>query len=234
MSALTPLSFRHEKGPDEPQPGRYQYPPIGSADHPADSPATVSARRMKQLETMLQEVQGRAEIVEKEAYDKAYLAGEKAGMALGKKRAEQILVMLENSLHGVEAEMEAILQSFGQAAMDVAGFVARQVVADAIVSDKSRLWKLAKQAVDQLPAATELTIAVSPDDFSTFSRLLEDSDSLSVLCSDAATQSGTCRIISSQQDILIDPVAAVADCLDQLRPALLHRSEPPRSPDHEH
>ncbi|WP_227819363.1 FliH/SctL family protein [Mariprofundus micogutta] len=191
-------------------------PPTDSAPRSVDS-----ATRMKQLEQMLHEAQGRAEIVEKEAYDKAYLAGEKAGMALGKKRAEQILESIEESLHGVEASLAPIHQAFSEAVFDVARHIAEQIVGKAIEQDHSKLLKIAEQAAAQLPDTTELKVAVSVDDYASFKRLLEESNSLTVLTSDINTANGTCRIVSAQQDILIDPVAAVAGYLEQLAPAML-------------
>jgi len=220
MSTLTPLSFPEETIPSGQPSGAFPYAPIGDGRHHENQAAAGGAHRMQQLEAMLKEVQGRAEIVEKEAYDKAYLAGEKAGMALGKRRGEQILASLQESLKDTGAALAAIQESFAEAAMDVAGFIARQIIADALQDNKAILLDLAKQAAEQLPDATALTIAVSPDDFFAFKRLLEESDSLSALSSDAAIQNGTCRIISSQQDILVDPVAAVDSWLDTLGPVL--------------
>jgi len=221
MSTLIPLSFPEETSISSQQTGKFPYAPIGTEHNHGDQSAAGSVHRMQQLEAMLKEVQGRAEIVEKEAYDKAYLAGEKAGMALGKRRGEQILGSLQESLKDTGASLAAIQQSFADVAMDVAGFIAKQIIADAVQDNKAKLWDIAKQAAEQLPDATTLTIAVSPDDFFSFKRLLEDSDTLAVLNSDPAVQNGTCRIISSQQDILVDPVAAVNSWLDTLGPALL-------------
>jgi flagellar biosynthesis/type III secretory pathway protein FliH len=224
MSTLIPLSFPEESSQTSvsSQPtGKFPYASIGAEHNHGDQPAADNGHRMQQLETMLKEVQGRAEIVEKEAYDKAYLAGEKAGMALGKRRGEQILDSIQESLKDAGAALAAIQDSFADAAMDVAGFIAKQIIADTVQSNKTTLWDIAKQAAEQLPDASTLTIAVSPDDFFAFKRLLEDSDTLAVLNSDPAVQNGTCRIISSQQDILVDPVAAVDAWLDSLGPALL-------------
>jgi len=220
MSALIPLSFPQEENAFGHQKGAFPYAPIGDNRDLGEQSAANGMHRMRQLEAMLKEVQGRAEIVEKEAYDKAYLAGEKAGMALGKRRGEQILETLRESLKDSGASLEAIQQSFAEAAMDVAGFIAKQIIADAVQDNPVRLWDMAKQAAAQLPDTTALTIAVSPDDFFAFKRLLENSDSLTVLSSDPAIENGTCRIISSQQDILVDPVAAVDTWLDRLGPAL--------------
>ncbi len=224
MSTLIPLSFPEESGETSisSQPtGTFPYAPIGTEHKQNDQSAAGGAHRMQQLEAMLKEVQGRAEIIEKEAYDKAYLAGEKAGMALGKRRGEQILDSLQESLNDTGAALAAIEQSFADAAMDVAGFIAKQIIAETMQDNQAKLWDIAKQAAAQLPDAASLTIAVSPDDFFAFKRLLEDSDALAVLSSDPAVQNGTCRIISSQQDILVDPVAAVDSWLNTLGPALL-------------
>jgi len=176
---------------------------------------------MKQLEQMLQEAQGRAEIIEKEAYDKAYLAGEKAGMTLGKKRAEQILESLEETLQGVEASLASIEQTFAEAAMDIARHIAEKIIGSTIEQDHGKLLQVALQAAAQLPDTSALKIAVSSEDYASFKRLLDDSESLAVLTSDDATASGSCRIVSQQQDILIDPVAAVASYMKQLTPAML-------------
>lgn len=176
---------------------------------------------MQQLEAMLAEVQGRAEVVEKEAYDKAYMAGEKAGMALGKKRAEQILDELNQSLGGAQGAIQAMQEGFAEAAIDVAGHIARAVVKDTVEQDISKLWDIAREAASQLPAAAGLTVAVHPDDYASFKRLLEDDEAMMPLTGDPSIASGTCRIISSQQDIVVDPVAAVDQYLNQLRPKLL-------------
>ncbi|MDQ6960661.1 MAG: FliH/SctL family protein, partial [Mariprofundaceae bacterium] len=155
----------------------------------------------------------------------------KAGMALGKRRAEQILGTLKESLQDTGDALTAMQSSFAEAAMDVAGFIAKQIVADAVQDNNARLWDIAKQATAQLPDASSLTIAVSPDDYFAFKRLLEDSDNLAILSSDAAVQNGTCRIISSQQDILVDPVVAVDTWLDALGPTLLSASRQQTSPE---
>jgi len=222
MTAMKPLSFPQGPTIAEANKGDFPFSSALTVERQPSAPGPVdSASRMKQLEQMLHEVQGRAEIVEKEAYDKAYLAGEKAGMALGKKRAEQILQTLEASLRGVEASLSSIEHNFSEAALDIAQHIAEQIVGSEIEQDHSKLLEIALQAAAQLPDTSELCIAVSHDDFTSFKRLLDDSDSIAVLTSDSATASGTCRIVSAQQDILIDPIAAVAGYLDQLSPGML-------------
>ncbi len=224
MSSLTPLIFpEDQRNASSHTSSAFPYRSIDA------KPATQSnnnTNRMQQLENMLKEVQGRAEIVEKEAYDKAYLAGEKAGMVLGRKRGEQILESLQETLKESESSLHNIQQSFAEAAMDVAKHIAESIVGESVKTDPNRLLEIAKQAADQLPDSSGLRIAISPDDYSSFHRLLEDEDSMLCLTRDTTVKSGTCRIITNQQDILIDPIRAVSDYLNTLRPALLDPSSP--------
>jgi len=218
MAELTPLSY-----PADNRKQTHSSFPF-SPGAPTSKPAGATAdNRMQQLETMLQEAQGRAEIVEKEAYEKAYLAGEKAGMALGKKRGEQILEALQLSLSDAEQHIQDMQHAFAEAAMDVAGHIAEQIVGQVITQDTSTLLDIAMQAAARLPDSDNLRIAVANDDYSSFKRLLDDESTTTRLTADATVLPGTCRIISSTQDCLIDPVAAVNRCLHELKPVLLSR-----------
>jgi len=225
MSELKPLIYPADIR--EPKPRAIPFPFV-SATQKSPNPNAVTENRMQQLEQMLQEVQGRAEIVEKEAYDKAYLAGEKAGMALGKKRGEQILAALQTSLKDTESDITAMRTSFAEAAMDVAGHIAEQIIGHSLTQERASLLNIARQAASQLPDIANLRIAVAADDYATFKRMLDDDASTMVLSADATVAAGTCRLISANQDILIDPVAAVAGYLSHLQPLLF---EPLKSSD---
>jgi len=112
-------------------------------------------------------------------------------------------------------------RQFAEPALDVALHFAEKIMNEALESDASRLWNIAAQAAAQLPDTTGLRIAISPDDYAVFKRLLDESELMAILTSDDTIQPATCRIISIQQDILIDPVAAVANYMEQLRPEML-------------
>jgi len=214
--AINPISFPEDHSGSNHPSTPFPYTSIDA------TPTTPSNNnRMQQLESMLKEVQGRAEIVEKEAYEKAYLAGEKAGMILGRKRGEQMLESIQTTLQDAEETLLSMQQSFAEASLDVAKHAAETIVGDIVNTDMQKLLDIAQHAAAQLPDHSELRIAVSQDDFSSFKRLFEDGQTMMSLSCDATVQNGTCRIMSSQQDILIDPVAAVTTYLNTLRPALL-------------
>ncbi|PIP01886.1 MAG: flagellar assembly protein [Zetaproteobacteria bacterium CG12_big_fil_rev_8_21_14_0_65_54_13] len=228
MSELKPLIFPADASLPRHQPPAF---PFATAAQAQLSPNNLVENRMQQLEQMLQEAQGRAEIVEKEAYDKAYLAGEKAGMALGRKRGEQILEALQTSLKGAESDITALRTSFADAAIDVARHIAEQIIGRALEQNDDSLFAIARQTAAQLPDTSNLHIAVAASDYITFKRMLDDDASTMALSSDASVLPGTCRIISANQDILIDPVAAVSNYLSHLQPLLFEPVTPPADPD---
>jgi len=224
MAKLKPLTFPADARKPEQHTVVF---PFTAAHQANQNPNAIAENRVQQLEQMLQAVQGHAEIVEKEAYDKAYLAGEKAGMALGKKRGEQILAALQTSLKAAESDINALRASFAEAAMHVAGHIAEQIVSQSLVQNQASLLNLARQAAAQLPDTSKLRIAVAADDYVIFKRMLDEDASTMALSADTTVTAGTCRIISASQDILIDPVAAVAGYLAQLRPLLLEPTHAP-------
>ncbi|NWF37683.1 flagellar assembly protein [Mariprofundus sp. NF] len=221
MNTINPLSFREEINPNITDKGAFPYRTVTDTGRAAEAQPLAGVDRMKQLEKMLQEAQGRAEVIEKEAYDNAYLAGEKAGMALGQKRAEQLLESIQETLQGAEKSIDEVKLAFAETALDVAQHIAEKIIAETLDTDRSKLWQIAEQAAEHLPDTSGLRIAVAPADHAIFKRLLDESELMAILTSDDAIQPATCRIISIQEDILIDPVAAVANYMDQLRPELL-------------
>ncbi|WP_167631897.1 FliH/SctL family protein [Mariprofundus ferrooxydans] len=228
MSELKPLIFPADVREATQHAAAFPFTP---ANRTSQHTSSVADNRMQQLEQMLQEAQGRAEIVEKEAYDKAYLAGEKAGMTLGKKRGEQILETVQASLKEAEHDIATLRSAFAEAAMDVAEHIAEQIIGRSLAHDRSALLDIARQAANQLPDTSKLHIAVSADDYATFKRMLDDDDTTAVLRADPTVTTGTCRVISADQDILIDPVGAVAGYLSQLQPLLLGQVQSPANKD---
>ncbi len=224
MSRLTPLPIEILEGVSKPA-SKSPFPVFGAA--PASTPGVTAAQitgsevqRMDQLEQMLKDAQGRAEIVEREAYDKAYVAGEKAGLALGEKRAEQIVEAMEECLKRAENESAAMRQSCVDAIVDISQLVVEQLVGELLDQQKETLFKAAKRAAEQLPEVASLKVAVSPDDLQTFERLMQEERPDWRLYADPSIAAGTCRLVSKHQDAFVNPIQAVADSIRHIRVAL--------------
>lgn len=218
--ALTPLAITEDKALHQKVPSSL-YPVMGES-----SPALIEVsapvlpaeeQRMQELERMLQEAQGRAEIMEREAYDKAYAAGEKAGMALGAKRAEQSLEHLDRLLEQAEEQVRNLSDTCNDTVLDIAQTVIEHVLGELGEQRYEMMFAAVQRAALQMPSVSDLLLLVNPDDLAVFERLMQhDGIEKWRLRSQGDVPSGCCRLISQQQDIQIDPEQAVKTTLEQL------------------
>ncbi len=225
---LAPLPVRAvDAGPRRPAP----FPELGGGtpkqetahDPSTESPAghDPAAERMRQLEAMLEAAQSRAEIIEKEAYDKAWQAGEKAGLELGRERGRQILAQMETLLAEAERAMQHMQTHFSEAVLDIAEAVARRVVGDMLDESPERLRDIVTQAARKLTPPGELTLAVAPEDAAMLEKLLDDDLPHARIVADERVRAGTCRIMARDHDMLVDAGEAVTACMQALRASLL-------------
>ncbi len=171
-----------------------------------DSIQNVEKQRLQELEKMLGEAQSRTAIVEQEAYDKAYAAGEKAGLALGQKRAEQYLQSMENVLKHAELELEKLQQASVHVVVDLAESISEKVMMEKPQGLLDVLKTSVKKALLQLGIQKQqsLKLVVNPHDLLMFQRIDYLPHDLLLVADDAIAQ-GTCKLLSSQHDMLIDP-----------------------------
>jgi len=218
--ALTPLPISEDKALHQKVPSSL-YPTFGNT-----SPAMIEVsapvlpaeeQRMQELERMLQEAQGRAEIMEREAYDKAYAAGEKAGMALGAKRAEQSLEHLDKLLQKAEEQVLHLSNTCNDTVLDIAQAVIEHVLGELGEQRYELIFSAVQRAALQMPSVSGLLLLVNADDLTTFESLMQQRGLEEWrLKAQADVPTGCCRLISEQQDIQIDPEQAVKTTLEKL------------------
>jgi len=177
--------------------------------------------RLHQLEKMLSENKERSAEMEREAYDKAYAAGEKSGLALGSKRAEQILLQMQQILDASESQMGEIHQTMSEAIVDISGALCEWLIGEITDSERNRLLEMAKKTAHGLPEMGRMTLAVHPDDFAQFEKLLAESEMDSPLIADANVARSCIRIFNKTQDVLIDPSTSIAEGVAYIKAELL-------------
>ncbi|MDQ6968588.1 MAG: FliH/SctL family protein [Mariprofundaceae bacterium] len=219
--ALAPLPIAEDKALHQ-QASSSPYPVFGEASPTMlelpSSALSGEEQRMQELERMLQEAQGRAEIMEREAYDKAYAAGEKAGMALGAKRAEQSLEHLDRLLQQAEEQVRNLSDACNDTVLDIAQTVIEHVLGELGEQRYELMFTAVQRAALQMPSMSDLLLLVNPDDIAVFERLIQqDCIGKWRLRGQADVSSGCCRLISQQQDIQVDPELAIKATLEQLR-----------------
>ena len=171
--------------------------------------------RMRELEQMLNEAQSRSQDIEREAYDKAYAAGEQAGMDLGRKRAEQMTRNMEGLLMQCEKDVRQLHERIDEVVLDIADSVIRQILDKLVDEHPQYIKSMIEQATRFLPDIEQLSLAISIQDMGMFERLLGDSPYK--LVADDNITPGTCRIMASDHDILVDPHAAISQCMHHIR-----------------
>ena len=219
--SLNPLPVVRVEGSSQ-EPPPFIFPDFSEPVEVAPAePVSQDALRLQQMEAMLKEAQGRAELAEREAYDKAYAAGEKAGMALGKKRAEQILQSMEGLLCAAEKQLVDMNRAYAEVAIDLSQSLTEVLIGKALREQQDALFNAAMKAAEQLPELSSLQWHVHPDDEENIARLLEQSSASGRIRVDGSVRPGTCRLVSKQQDIWVDPVEAVARSIEPMRQGLL-------------
>lgn len=183
-------------------------------------PAQAPQDRVRELEQMLAEVQDRTAALEREAYDKAYAAGEKAGLALGQKRAEQLLEQMQQVLQRAEGELAQMRTSFVEAALDTAMALCQWLLGEMGDEMRERLLAKAEAAAHSLPEMTGFILAVPAEEFARFERLLAGKKLATALIADTNLSPGSVRIFGKQHDVLIDPQVALAEGVKAIKAEL--------------
>lgn len=215
------LDDSHQFRDKSPFPYR-NFSPLLQQEEPAPGvEPELQVDRLEQLEKMLAEKHAFDANMEREAYDKAYMSGEKAGLALGQKRAEQILEKMQQLQEQTQRQLDEIRNSMCEAVLDISGALTQWLVGEMTAEDRSRLLAMAEKAARSLPVAEKMVMVVHPGDFSQFEKLLVESDFHPKLLIDNTVTPGSIRIANEEQDILIDPSASIAEAVAQLKKDIL-------------
>jgi len=179
-------------------------------------------QRMDELEKMLSEAQSRAAVIEQEAYDKAYAAGEKSGLALGEKRAEQIIESMQLVLQRAEQELLNLQQQSVNTIMDMTSTLIEYVMGVENIDLGQALETSINQAMTQLlpSAESRVVLLVHPQDLTMFKKITSLSDKVHFQTGQDIP-AGTCRLMTAEQDALIDPKQSLDEALNHVREQLM-------------
>ncbi|MDQ6977684.1 MAG: FliH/SctL family protein [Ghiorsea sp.] len=179
-------------------------------------------KRMDELENMLSEAQSRAAVIEQEAYDKAYAAGEKSGLVLGEKRAEQIIESMQLVLQHAEQELVNLQQQSVDTVMDITTMVIEHVMGVENLDVAQSLETSINQTLAQvLPSAeSRVVLLVHPQDLTMFKKMTTLVDKV-YFQTGQDIPAGTCRLMTAEQDALIDPKQSLDEALKHVREQLM-------------
>jgi flagellar assembly protein FliH len=103
-----------------------------------------------------------ADRIEREAYEKGYAAGEKAGFEMGEKKAKVIIDKLDSLLADVTTLRQRTLKEMETQCVELAVSVARKIVVKELTVQPSEIVKMTKEGLLKIERTGQITIKVNP------------------------------------------------------------------------
>jgi len=117
-------------------------------------------------------VKNREEIAEQEAYLKGFAKGEKAGIELGKKQIDPVLLNFRQALSELEKVKKQIYLKAEKETVGLALAVAKKIVCHEIVTNQEVVLDVVKKALKQVMDHEKIVIKMNPSDL----RFIESAD----------------------------------------------------------
>jgi flagellar assembly protein FliH len=161
------------KSADQEQPSIKPYSMRAMPLH-VDFSSRASSRPKNRNEELLEEIEERERYIkqvadkthslEKEAYEKGFAQGEKAGMELGEKRFDSVIKSFTEGLEEVKKLKEALYQKSEQEMLKLVLAIARRVIQKDASTDEKIILSMIQSALKYVADQEESTVKLNPSD----------------------------------------------------------------------
>lgn len=103
-----------------------------------------------------------ADHIEREAYERGYQAGEKAGFEMGLQKAGVVLGKMETALRELTALRDGLARRLEAQCMQIAVSMAKKIVMQEIGAKPDILVAMAREALTKIERAGKITIRIHP------------------------------------------------------------------------
>jgi len=103
-----------------------------------------------------------ADRIEREAYEKGYATGEKAGFDMGEKKAKVLFDRLDTLLADVETMRQRIVKEMETQFVELAVSIARKIIMKELTIQPEEIIKMTKEGLLKLERTGQITIKVNP------------------------------------------------------------------------
>lgn len=100
--------------------------------------------------------------IEREAYEKGYLSGEKAGIEMGEQKAALLLERLEVIISQIESLKENIIKEAESHILGIALEIAQKIVLEEISVKPEVMVRMTKEAMKKIERIGQIAIKISP------------------------------------------------------------------------
>ncbi|MBW1715339.1 MAG: hypothetical protein JRJ77_05840 [Deltaproteobacteria bacterium] len=181
-------------------------------------------KKRREVEDILREAQEKADLLEREAYEKGFAQGEKGGIELGERKALKQVEGIESLLTEMNSLKQEIIGHYEKEILELVFAIAQKVVQHEIRSDDKAIKGTILRAVKLAAEKSEIIVRVNPDDFDYVEKLrpeffatVKELKALTVT-SDPSITRGGCLLESPYGDVdgrVETQLEKIHQCLEQ-------------------
>jgi flagellar assembly protein FliH len=135
----------------------------------------------EQADALLRKAQLKAAEIEKEAYERGFNEGQKAGKEVGEKMVEALLKQYAQTLEELASLRKHVLAASEREVVRLALEIARKVVKREVTIDEDVILALVKVAMNRLGEESMMTVRLNPRDVQSVLRSRNAADRANVL-----------------------------------------------------
>ncbi len=175
------------------------------------SPFTMPELLEKEAENReVKEIDHTIDEIEREAYERGFEAGEKAGLAMGEEKAKIILEKIENLLKDLLTLRKKMLTDLQAEIIALATSFARKIILRELETEPETLLNMTKEALMKIEKTGPIIIKINPSLYNLFMRLKPELQNLHEdLIFDVDPS------ISAQGTIVVGPQEEVSTDIDE-------------------
>lgn len=103
-----------------------------------------------------------AESIEREAYEKGFEAGEKAGFALGEQKALVLIEKLEIIIREITSLKETLINELEPQIVELVFNIARKIIRKELITNPDEIVAMTKEALSRLGKTGQIIIKINP------------------------------------------------------------------------
>ena len=139
--------------------------PEASAAQAVNPTYTDPESVQQQCERLIQEAQLKVSEIEKEAYEKGFSEGQKAGGEVGERMAESLLKQYSASLDALNKLRKELFSTSEREVIRLSLEIARKIIKHEVAIDEELILTLVKVALARVADQALITVRVNPKDY---------------------------------------------------------------------
>lgn len=129
-------------------------------------------------DSAVREIDHSIEEIEREAYEKGFEAGEKAGLAMGEEKARIILEKIENLFKELLGLRQRMISDLQADIIELATSLAKKIILQELKTAPETILNMTKEAIMRIERTGTITIKINPSLYNLFMRLKPDLQNL--------------------------------------------------------